>query len=109
MLADRRQRMGWPAWLDRGGGGLTRAAAVLTIRNWRTAAPTTRRTGTSLLFFSECCGGPVARAIDPGQSVKPCDKKGVAPWRRGCFFGVVTPNPHARQNSPQGLKSNLQT
>jgi len=56
--------------------------------------------------------GPVARAIDPidpGQSVKPSDKKGVAPWRRGCFFGVATPNPHARQNSPPGLKSNLQT
>jgi hypothetical protein len=54
---------------------LTRAAAVLTIRNWRA----TRRTGTRPLFLSEFCGGPVARAIYPGQSVKPCDKKGVAP------------------------------
>jgi hypothetical protein len=48
----------------------------------------------------------VARAIDPDQSVKPGHKKGLARSKRWCFFGMVTPNPHARQNSPSGLKSN---
>jgi hypothetical protein len=45
-------------------------------------------------------GGPVARAINPDQSVKPGYKKGMALSKRCCFFGIVTPNPHARQNSP---------
>jgi hypothetical protein len=51
----------------------------------------------------------VARAINPGQSVKPGHKKGMALSKRWCFFGMVTPNPHARQNSPPWSKSNLQT
>jgi hypothetical protein len=51
----------------------------------------------------------VARAINPGQSVKPGHKKGMALSKRWCFFGMVTPDPHARQNSPPWSKSNLQT
>jgi hypothetical protein len=66
----------------------------------------TRRMGTRLLFLPEFRGGPVARAINPDQSVKPGYKKGMAPSKRWYFFGMVTPNPHARQNSPSGLKSN---
>jgi hypothetical protein len=65
----------------------------------------TRRTGTRPLFLPEFRGGSVARAIDPDQSVKPGYKNGMAPSKRCCFFGMVTPNPHARQ-SPSGLKSN---
>jgi hypothetical protein len=50
------------------------------------------------LFLLEFRGGP--RAINPDQSVKPSYKKGMALSKRCCFFGMVTPNPHARQNSP---------
>jgi hypothetical protein len=63
----------------------------------------TLRTGTRPLFLQEFRGRPVARAINPDQSVKPGYKKGMAPSKRWCFFGMVTPNPHARQNSPSGL------
>jgi hypothetical protein len=48
------------------------------------------------LFFSEFRGGPVARAINPSKSVKPGHKKGMALSKRWCFFGMVTPNRHAR-------------
>jgi hypothetical protein len=104
-VTQRAEGFGWPVWSEVGRRN-SRMIDRWPGHNFSVAA---RSLLTRLLFFSEFCGGPVARAIDPGQSVKPCDKKGVAPWRRGCFFGVVTPNPHARQNSPPWLKSNLQT
>jgi hypothetical protein len=64
----------------------------------------TRRMETRPLFLLEFRGGP--RVINPDQSVKPSYKKGMALSKRCCFFGMVTPNPHARQNSPIRVNSN---